>query len=75
VTQWSLVNGDGARELKTKRPGDEAAPEQAAMGPMCNCTHTRGKEKKLETMAITFGALERELKYIQALCTYTSGIV
>ncbi|KAF8502666.1 hypothetical protein F5888DRAFT_1904274 [Russula emetica] len=31
-----LVNGDGARELKTKRPGDEAAPEQAAMGPMNN---------------------------------------
>jgi len=32
---------------------------------MCNCTHTRGKEKKLETMVITFRALDRGLKYIQ----------
>jgi hypothetical protein len=60
--------------VKTKQPVDEAAPEQAAMGAMCNCTHTRGcqdrarlrthrKEKKLKTMA--FRALEKELKYIQ----------
>jgi len=36
-----VVNGDGAREAKTKRPGDEVVPEQEAMGTMCNCTHER----------------------------------
>ncbi|KAF8488555.1 hypothetical protein F5888DRAFT_1639127 [Russula emetica] len=27
---FNIVNENGAREVKTKRPGDEAAPEQAA---------------------------------------------
>jgi len=40
---------------------------KTAIELMCNCTHTRsrGKEKKLETMAIIFRALDRGLKYIQ----------
>jgi hypothetical protein len=38
---------------------------KTAMGLMCSCTHTRGRKKELETMAITFRALDRGLKYIQ----------
>jgi hypothetical protein len=36
-----VVNGDGAREVKTKRPGDEVVPEQAAMGTINVQLHTR----------------------------------
>jgi len=55
----------GAREVKTKRLCDEAAPEQGSSGDGTNVrlhTHKR-EEKKLETM--TLRALEKELKYIQ----------
>jgi hypothetical protein len=39
------VNGDGAREVKTKRPGDEAAPEQRGDGTNVQL-HTHEREKR-----------------------------
>ncbi|KAF8506507.1 hypothetical protein F5888DRAFT_1885595 [Russula emetica] len=41
LVRW-LTDG----RVKTKRPGDKAAPEQAAMGLMCNCTHMRGMSEE-----------------------------
>jgi len=41
-----LVNGDGTREVKTTRPGDEAAPEQDGDGANVQLhTHEREGEE------------------------------
>ncbi|KAF8500147.1 hypothetical protein F5888DRAFT_1632952 [Russula emetica] len=61
----SLANGNGAREVKTTRPGDEAAPEQDGDGADVQLHSHERRKKELETMAITFRALDRGLKYIQ----------
>jgi hypothetical protein len=51
------LDRNGAREVKTKQRGDEAAPEQAAMGAMAtahtqedvkterDCAHTRRRRR------------------------------
>ena len=60
-----LENGNGTQEVKTMRPGDEAAPEQGGDDADVRLhTHER-EEKREETMMMAFRALDRELKYIQ----------
>jgi hypothetical protein len=45
TSKSGLANGDGAREVKTKRPGDEAAPEQRGDGTNVQL-HTHEREER-----------------------------